>query len=92
MSKEGRQDIRFYVTLLLGFALLVIGCFIDPPGVISSSVLIGSGMILTLTAGIIGVDLSKIIKEFRFLQAGFQLTDNEKEEIKKEFLDDFKKD
>lgn len=91
MSKESRQDFRFYVTLLLGFTLLVIGCLIDPPGVISSSVLIGSGMLLTLTAGIIGVDLSKIIREFRFLQAGIQLTDEEKEEIKKEFIDEINK-
>lgn len=91
MSKESRQDIRFYVTLFLGFILLVIGCFIEPPGVISGSVLIGSGMILTLTAGIIGVDLSKIIKEFRFLQAGVILNDTEKEEIKKEIIDEFNK-
>ena len=91
MSKEVRQDFRFYITSGLGFALLVIGCFIDPPGVISTSVLIGSGMLLTLTAGIIGVDLSKIIKEFRFLQAGIQLTDEEKEEIKKEFIDEINK-
>ena len=91
MSKEVRQDFRFYITLLLGFALLVIGCFIDPPGVISSSVLIGSGMLLTLTAGIIGVDLSKIIREFRFLQAGVQLTDQEKEEIKESLIEDFNK-
>lgn len=91
MSKEVRQDFRFYITLCLGFALLVIGCFIDPPGVISTSVLIGSGMLLTLTAGIIGVDLSKIIREFRFLQAGIQLTDEEKEEIKKEFINEINK-
>ena len=91
MSKEVRQDFRFYITLGLCFALLVIGCFIDPPGVISTSVLIGSGMLLTLTAGIIGVDLSKIIKEFRFLQAGIQLTDEEKEEIKKEFINEINK-
>lgn len=91
MSKEVRQDFRFYITLGLGFALLVIGCFIDPPGVISSSVLIGAGMLLTLTAGIIGVDLSKIIREFRFLQAGIQLTDEEKEEIKKEFINEINK-
>lgn len=91
MSKEVRQDFRFYITLGLGFALLVIGCLIDPPGVISSSVLIGSGMLLTLTAGIIGVDLSKIIREFRFLQAGIQLTDEEKEEIKKGFIDEINK-
>ena len=91
MSKEVRQDFRFYITLLLGFALLVIGCFIDPPGVISSSVLIGSGMLLTLTAGIIGVDLSKIIREFRFLQAGVQLTDQEKDEIKDSLIEDFNK-
>ena len=91
MSKEVRQDFRFYITLGLGFALLVIGCFIDPPVVISSSVLIGSGMLLTLTAGIIGVDLSKVIREFRFLQAGIQLTNEEKEEIKKEFIDEINK-
>lgn len=91
MSKEVRQDFRFYITLGLGFTLLVLGCLLDPPGVISSSVLIGSGMLLTLTAGIIGVDLSKIIREFRFLQAGIQLTDEEKEEIKKEFIDEINK-
>lgn len=68
MKNETRNDIKFYVSLFLGFILLVIGCFIEPEGEISRSVLIGSGMILTITAGCIGIDLSKIIHEFRMLK------------------------
>lgn len=91
LSSEVRKDIKFYTSLFLGFSLLLIGCFIEPPGQISSSVLMGSGMIFTITAGIIGIDLSKIIKEFRFLQSNIILSEEEKNEIKQKYIEEFKK-
>lgn len=86
-----KNEIKFYVTLFLGFVLLLIGCFIPPEGVISTSLLCGSGMLLTLSAGLIGVDLSKIIREFRFLRAQIELTDEEKQSIKEAYIEDLKK-
>lgn len=86
------KDLKFYVSLFLGFTLLVIGCFIEPPGVISGSVLMGGGMIFCITAGLIGVDLSKVIKEFRFLQAGIALTEDEKQEIKTDMINKMKEE
>lgn len=71
MTRENRIDLKFYVTLLLGFSLLIIGCFIEPTGHISSSVLVGAGMILTISAGIMGIDLAKIMKEFRLMKNNF---------------------
>lgn len=68
MTQDTRNDLKFYVSLFLGFTLLVIGCFIEPEGEISKSVLIGSGMILTITAGCIGIDFSKILHEWRMLK------------------------
>lgn len=69
-TSDIRNDCKFYFSMILGFILLLVGCFIEPPGEISSSVLIGAGMILTITAGLIGVDLQKIIREFRYLREG----------------------
>lgn len=81
MSKEDRQDIKFYTSLLLGFALLVIGTFIPPTGYITSSMLIASGMILSIAAFLIGLDLTKVFKEIRLLREGTLLTEEERKEI-----------
>lgn len=90
MTKDTRRDIKFYVSLFLGFSLLVLGCLLPPPGEVSSGILIGSGMLLTITAGLIGVDLSKVIKEFRFLKEAVSLSEEEKEDIKREYMEELR--
>lgn len=83
MNVEVRRDIRFYTSLTLGFALLVLGCLLEPPGEIHNSILIGSGMILTITAGCIGIDFAKIIHELRYLKEGrcVECKEEEKEKL-----------
>lgn len=68
IDKETRKACKFYTTLLLGFILMVIGCFCPPLGVISNSILIGSGMLLTISAGCIGIDLAEIFHQIRLLR------------------------
>lgn len=64
-----RKEIRFYVTMLLGYALLMISLFTPPVGVISTSVLYASGMFLILSGATIGIDIPSIIKEIRLLRS-----------------------
>lgn len=68
LDKETRKSFKFYITLGLGFILMVIGCFCPPLGIISNSILLGSGMLLTISAGCIGVDLAEVIHQVRLLR------------------------
>lgn len=80
-SEDTRREVRFYVTLSLGYGLMILGCLLPPLGVIKNSVLFGSGMILALAAMIVGIDLTKVIRELRQLNRELQagLKDEEKE-------------
>ena len=84
MRPEVRKDFRFYVSLLLGFIMLVIGCICPPLGIISNSVLLAGGMILCITAGCIGIDLAKIIHEFMLLKNSKCLPPDEQAKILEE--------
>lgn len=70
ISRETRKSCKFYASLILGFVMLLIGCIIEPSGQIHSSVLMAGGMILTIAAGAIGIDLAEIIHQFRILREG----------------------
>ena len=70
ISRETRKSCKFYASLILGFVMLLIGCIIEPSGQIHSSVLMAGGMILTIAAGAIGIDLAEIIHQFRLLREG----------------------
>lgn len=70
LTPETRKDFKFYFSLILGFAMLMTGCLLPPIGNISNSVLMAGGMMLTITAGCIGIDLAEIIREFRLLKEG----------------------
>lgn len=63
-----RKEWRFYVTLLLGYVLLILGFFTNPPGIISSSVLIASGLLFSIGAMGLGIDIKGIIHEYRLLK------------------------
>lgn len=81
MTKEDRQDVKFYTSLFLGFTLLIIGTFIPPIGYITSSMLLASGMILSIAAFLIGLDLTKVFKEIRLLRDSTCLTEEERKQI-----------
>ena len=74
-----KREIRFYVTTLLGYALMMIGMFIPPRGVIEASVLYASGMLIILAGTTIGIDIPAIIKEIRLFKKEILTPDNEKQ-------------
>ena len=63
-----KREIRFYITMLLGYALMLIGMFIPPQGVIEASVLYASGMLIILAGTTIGLDIPTIIREIRLFK------------------------
>lgn len=68
ISRETRKSCKFYASLILGFAMLLIGCLLEPSGQIHSSVLMAGGMILTIAAGAIGIDLAEIVHQLRLIK------------------------
>lgn len=83
LTPETRKDLKFYFSLILGFSMLMTGCILPPIGNISNSVLMAGGMMLTITAGCIGIDLGEIIREFRILkEKGVDNIDLDKNENK----------
>lgn len=72
-----KREIRFYITMLLGYALMMIGMFIPPRGVIEASVLYASGMLIILAGTTIGIDIPAIIKEIRLFKKEMLNSQNE---------------
>ena len=68
MTKETRQEIRFYVLIFMSFCLLVMGFWVYPQGSITSSVLVASGLLMSLGGLSVGIDLKEIIRELRLLK------------------------
>lgn len=66
--KDARREVRFYVCLLLGFILMMCGFFAPPSGEIHNSVLVGSGLLLSIGALAVGIDIEGIIRELRLLK------------------------
>lgn len=58
-----KKEIRFYVCLILGYALLVWGGTIPPEGEVSKSFLIGAGFTFCVGAATIGIDVAGILHE-----------------------------
>ncbi len=81
---EIKKECRFYVCLVLGFALMVMGFFAPPIGTISNSVLVGSGMLLSIGALAIGIDIKGCIHELRLLKvdAAKSINEDKREEEK----------
>lgn len=68
MKSSAAREVKFYICLLLGYSLLVIGCFCPPIGIVSNSVLVAAGMFICLSGLIIGLDLPAVIREIRLLR------------------------
>lgn len=63
-----KQEIRFYVCMILGYSLMMIGIWIPPVGIISNSVIIAAGIVLCIGALSIGIDVKGIIHEIRLMK------------------------
>lgn len=61
-------ECRFYVCLVFGFSLMVMGFCAPPIGAISNGVLVGAGMMLILGGLSVGLDIKGIIYELRKLK------------------------
>ena len=72
MTKETRQEIRFYVLVFMSFSLLVMGFWVYPPGSITSSVLVAAGLLMSLGGLSVGLDLKEIIHEVRLLKSDIE--------------------
>lgn len=70
MSMENKREWRFYTCLFMGFSLVCGGFFSPPLGVIDNSVIVAFGILLSLGALCVGVDLKGIIHELRQLRYG----------------------
>ena len=69
-KKDNRREVRFYVCLVLGFVLMMCGFFAPPMGEIHNSVLVGAGLLLSIGALAVGIDLVGCIHELRLLKTG----------------------
>lgn len=78
-SNEIRREIRFYVCLLIGSALMFFGFYVPPLGVISNSVIVAAGMLLCIGALAVGIDLKGCIHELRLLKKDLE-EDNENQD------------
>ena len=67
-KKDNRREVRFYVCLVLGFVLMMCGFFAPPMGEIHNSVLVGAGLLLSIGALAVGIDLVGCIRELRLLK------------------------
>lgn len=68
MTIENKREWRFYVCLVMGYALMVGGFFSPPLGEIGNSIIVASGILLCLGAMCVGVDLKGIIHELRMFK------------------------
>lgn len=80
MSLENKREMRFYSCLVMGFSLVVGGFFSPPLGIIDNSVIVAFGILLSLGALCVGVDLKGIIHELRAFKDGIPLPKEETQE------------
>lgn len=84
MSRENKQEMRFYVCLTLTYILLMISLFLPPINVITQSVLYAAIIILGIGALSLGLDIGGILREIRLLKTtDLELLLNAKEEDQK---------
>lgn len=64
-----KNEIRFYLCIILGYSLMIISLFIPPVGIIPTSVLFGSGMFLVIGGLCVGVDIRGVLSEIKGIKA-----------------------
>lgn len=55
------KELKFYVPLIMGFILCLIGVFCPPIGDITAGVLYASGMFMCVSASVVGLDIPSIL-------------------------------
>ena len=68
MDNDIARECRFYTLVIIGAALMFTAIWMPPIGIISTSVLWGSGITFSLAGLLEGVDLKGIIRELRLLK------------------------
>ena len=68
MTRENKNDWKFYTCLVMSFGLMLISLFMPPVNVITTSVLYASIIILSLGGLTAGIDLEGILKEMNELK------------------------
>mgnify|MGYP006874322796 CR=1 FL=1 len=68
MTRETKNDIKFYICLFLSFGLMLTSLLLPPVNVITTSVLYAAIIILALGGLIAGIDLEGILKELNELK------------------------
>lgn len=68
MTKEGKQEFRFYTPLIMGFIIIMIALIAPPLGSVPSSAIYACGCFLCLSATVIGLDIPAILREVRLMK------------------------
>lgn len=68
MKSDTRQEIRYYIPLVMGFIIMMIALIAPPLGVIPSSAIYGGGCFLVLCAAVVGLDVPAILHEVNELK------------------------
>ena len=68
MTRENKNDWKFYTCLVMAFGLMLTSLFMPPVNVITTSVLYASIIILSLGGLTAGIDLEGILKEMNELK------------------------
>ena len=68
MSKESKQEMKYYTPLIMGFIIMTIGLIAPPLGAIPSSAIYAGGCFLILCAAVVGLDVPAILREIRLLK------------------------
>lgn len=68
MTKEVKQDLRYYIPLVMGFIIIIFAMCVPPLGVIPTSALYAAGMFLILCAAVVGLDIPAILHEVNELK------------------------
>lgn len=58
-----RREFRFYTCVIIGSALIFLGCLLPPMGEIHNSIIVTAGMFLSLGGLAVGIDLKGCIHE-----------------------------
>lgn len=61
-----QKDIKFYILIGLGFSLCLTGLLAPPMGIIDNSVLIATGLFLSVAGGLIGAVIHLDFKNLYF--------------------------
>ena len=68
MTKETRQEVRYYTPLVMGFIIMLIALIAPPLGTLPASAIYAGGCFLVLAGAVIGMDIPAILHEVNELK------------------------